>query len=677
MKRNLKAKDYLKSKKDKYSKIFLDKALEVHGDKYDYSKFIYSKSNENVEIICKKHGVFLQTPNDHKRGRSCPKCSTNAKINLKDFLKRAYKKHGDLYDYSKTICSGSREKVEIVCKKHGSFWQRPDSHYLSSGCPKCGKEGQVLTNKEFLKKCKATHGNRYDYSDVDYKSTHFKIKIKCKKHGIFEQAPKCHLQGRGCPECSLETTTRDFKEKNGLTKSPGFKRDRVNKREGRVKPKKEKPAYSFSKKSKTELFIEKAKRKHENRYDYSSVIYVKNNEKVIIKCELHGDFLQTPQNHLQGDSGSGCNSCAKKNRSLSQLASLASFLEKCKKQHGDYYDYSLVDYEGSRKDVKVVCPKHGIFIQWAASHSKGHGCRKCNNRESSQEELIKSYLKENNIIFEENTRRRLNGKELDFFIILKNQKLAIECNGLYWHSEEKVGKKYHLEKTKECEKRGIQLIHIFENEILEKPKIVKNRLKNILKLNKYKIFARKCKIREIPPNVKGKFLNKYHLQGNDKSLIKLGLFYKERLVSVMTFCKNRKALGKTPVDGEWELSRFCSIGNFSIIGGASKLLKHFERVLKPDVLTSYANKRWSFKGGLYEILGFKLLRESPPSYWYFKSLKIFHRFGFRKNVLKNKLDDFDENMTEWENMKANGWNRIWDCGNFVFEKRYGKRFIKI
>lgn len=196
------------------------------------------------------------------------------------------------------------------------------------------------------------------------------------------------------------------------------------------------------------------------------------------------------------------------------------------------------------------------------------------------------------------------------------------------------------------------------------------RLKSILNLNKYKVAARKCKVIEIDSKLKNKFLNKYHIQGEDKSLVKLGLFYKRYLVAVMTFCKNRKALGKVHVNGEWELSRFSTIANFSIVGGAGKLLKHFERNWQPVKITSYADRRWS-EGDLYKKLGFKKVRESKPNYWYFYSgsLNLKHRFNFRKSILSKKLDNYNNAKSAWRNMQENNWNRIWDCGNIVFEKK--------
>ena len=215
------------------------------------------------------------------------------------------------------------------------------------------------------------------------------------------------------------------------------------------------------------------------------------------------------------------------------------------------------------------------------------------------------------------------------------------------------------------------MIHIFEDELIFKEKIVKNRLKSNLGLIKNQIYARKCIIKEIDSQLTNKFLNKYHLQGEDKSAINLGLFYKTRLVAVMTFSKLRKALGQTHKERLWELSRYCTIATFNIVGGASKLLTHFERAYKPLKVITYADRRWS-QGNMYYKLGFALDHISSPNYWYipYGGRFRYYRFNFRKNILPTKLEKFDSELTEWQNMQNNGYDRIWDCGNLVFIKNY-------
>ena len=326
---------------------------------------------------------------------------------------------------------------------------------------------------------------------------------------------------------------------------------------------------------------------------------------------------------------------------------------------------------GYDKDYKWKCVKCGKVFQCNYADGRIPRCYTCYPKLHALEENKLFYFISSLGVTIDRNRRNLKGKELDVYI--PEKKIAIEYDGIYWHGETVSGKDstYHLNKTIECEKKGIKLIHIFEDEWLNKKEIVKSRLKHILNKIKYSIGARQCTINIISIDLKNKFLNKYHLQGEDKSAIHLGAFYKNRLVAVMTFSKLRKALGQNDIKNSWELSRFATIKNFTITGIANKILSHFEKTYKPTYIISYADRRWS-KGNLYYKLGFKMDHISNPSYWYLKAgiIKRIHRFNFRKNVLKDKLDVFDPTKTEWENMQNNKYDRIWDCGNYVFIKTY-------
>jgi hypothetical protein len=339
--------------------------------------------------------------------------------------------------------------------------------------------------------------------------------------------------------------------------------------------------------------------------------------------------------------------------------------------------FDTFEYEGvGHKKYKFKCTACNEITESTLDDGSIPRCYKCNplintkGQSISENELLE-YIKTlvNNVVVQDRTVI----KPLEVDIYLPDNKIAIEYDGLYWHSEIKGNKnhKYHLIKTNLCSDKHIHLIHVFEDEWNFKKSIVKNRLKNILGFTKYKIYARKCEIKEIDSKLKNKFLNKYHIQGEDRCVINLGLFYKNKLVSIMTFSKLRKALGQKHIEGYYELSRFCSINNFIIIGGASKLLSYFEKVYKPIMIKTYSDKRWNI-GNLYYKLGFKLLHESRPNYWYIdKSYqKRYHRYSFNKQILKKRFENFNPNISEWKNMKANGYDRIWDCGTLTFEKYY-------
>ena len=264
-----------------------------------------------------------------------------------------------------------------------------------------------------------------------------------------------------------------------------------------------------------------------------------------------------------------------------------------------------------------------------------------------------------------NNRSVLGGLEID--ILINEKEIGIEYNGLFYHSESRgKHKTYHLDKTKLAESKGVKLIHIFEDEWLYKQDIVKDRLRTILGVKIDKIFARKCIIREIDSVEKDLFLNNIHIQGTDKSSVRLGAFYNDELVGVMTFSKLRKVLGsKNESDSEYELLRFA---NKSVIGLVSKFLKHFITNYNPTKVISYADRRWSpiADNCVYKKVGFKYIGETKPNYWYSKNCKTReYRYNYRKDILVSK--GYDANKTEFEIMNELGYERIWDCGSFKFE----------
>ena len=182
---------------------FIKKSKNKHGAKYDYSKSIYINSKSKIIIICPIHGEFLQTASDHyNSGCGCPECDPTKSLGNEKFIEKAKLIHGELYDYKNINYIKNNIKVEIICMKHGSFLQEPGSHLNGKGCPECYTANKKLTSKDFIKRSKNIHGDLYDYSLVDYKNKRKKVKLICKEHGIFEQKAYVHLQGHGCPICN-------------------------------------------------------------------------------------------------------------------------------------------------------------------------------------------------------------------------------------------------------------------------------------------------------------------------------------------------------------------------------------------------------------------------------------------------------------------------------------------
>lgn len=311
----------------------------------------------------------------------------------------------------------------------------------------------------------------------------------------------------------------------------------------------------------------------------------------------------------------------------------------------------------------LICKKE--FEQNWFSIQQGFLCPNCYPRNSGYSagekevcEFIRSLGIENII---ENDRRILNGRELD--IVIPDKNIAIEYNGLYYHSDVFCkDPKYHLRKTLDCEKEGIRLIQIFEDEWLFKRDIVKSRLKQILNFstNLKKIDARNCVVKIISSKEKNNFLTEYHIQGSDFSSINLGCYYEDLLVSVMTFSKPNIAKGSRNQDGIFELNRFCNDYNYLVRGTFGKLLEYFKRNFEWKRIYSYADRRWS-DGGIYEKLGFTSDKKSRLNYWYVKEYKRIHRYSLRKRHDEPK--EISERLLRLEE----GYSIIWDCGNLKFE----------
>jgi len=318
------------------------------------------------------------------------------------------------------------------------------------------------------------------------------------------------------------------------------------------------------------------------------------------------------------------------------------------------------EYVNAFTQLKFKCTKgHINSIRWN-SWQQGQRCSSCSHITSRAEQEIFEFISSYFSDAVQKDRNIISPLELD--IIIPSNKIAIEYCGLYWHSENggHKGRKYHLNKLERCANVGYRLITIFEDEFMFNKELVFDRLKYILGISENdSIYARKCEIKEITPKQARDFCKQYHTQGYVGSKVRLGAFFGNELVAVMTFSKPSIAKGNYNTN-QYELSRFCTVGN--VVGIASKLLKYFENNYTPETIFSYADRRWS-DGGLYNKLGFEFSHYSTPNYWYIVDGKRVHRFAFRKSVIGG-----DKSLTEWEIMQSNGYDRIWDCGNYKFMK---------
>lgn len=255
----------------------------------------------------------------------------------------------------------------------------------------------------------------------------------------------------------------------------------------------------------------------------------------------------------------------------------------------------------------------------------------------------------------------LHGKELDIYV--PSAKLAFEYNGLYWHSE-RCGKhkQYHLTKTVEAAKAGVRLIHIFEDEWLHKREIVEDTIKSLLGLKKSTIYARNCVTMEISNTVANEFLNKYHILGSTNSSVHIGLMHNGTLVALGSF----KHISKS--NNSWYLERYAAVQGERVQGGCGKILAYFKAKYNPSLIRTFADLRWSI-GNMYTKLGFTEVKRTGPIYWYVKhgGSERIHRFNLRKHKKHMFTKVYDVSMTESQLAMHNGYDKVWDCGQIVYE----------
>jgi hypothetical protein len=396
---------------------FIEDAVKVHGERYDYSLVEYVNDREKVKIICKEHGMFYQLPYSHVGQKAgCLKCgfvktANKARDGQDEFIKKAKETHGDRYDYSLVEYKQNLTPVKIICTIHGEFEQTPKEHKKRSGCPTCGLElraaSKVLRSANlFIEKARSVHGGKYDYKLVEYKKAIRKVKIICKVHGIFKQSPNSHLGGQTCPTCARQSgiskrslTLSDFLEKaktihsdlydyslvdnykNNRTildiicKEHGvFKQMAVNHLQGKGCQKCGQAVVEESKRLSQSDFLERSTSVHASRYDYSLVVYKNSSTKVKIICKTHGLFKQIPNAHM---AGAGCKKCAIDEAAKKRRKNNAFFIKKATLVHGNSYDYSLVECDGTKSNVTIICKTHGLFTQSASGHLQGKGCQYC------------------------------------------------------------------------------------------------------------------------------------------------------------------------------------------------------------------------------------------------------------------------------------------------------------
>ena len=530
------------------------------------------------------------------------------KLSQQEFIAKCVAVHGDKYDYSETEYLGNDKPITYRCRVHKSVVQRANDHLSKKAGCPACKGVKRMTKDDFVTRANAVHGGKYTYKKAIYKNSMTKCEIDCAEHGSFWQSPHDHLEGHGCAKCA------------GLHPLG------------------------------TEEFIRRAIAVHGDKYGYANAEYTNALGLVKIWCNKHEyEFEQKAINHL---SGRGCPICGGvKHRTTKD------FIASARAAHGDRYSYNKSVFVNKTTNITITCKKHKDFDQLPHNHLRGAGCPSCASVDKSrQERMLCDALSEFSPVSD---RKVLGGKELDLYFPEHN--LAVEVNGIRWHNDDEVSDLYHAGKTSGCSEKGITLLHFTDTQINRNSPIVLSMIRHHLGVSK-KIHARKCELRQVPHAEQMDFFNANHISGGVTARHCYGLYLNSILVSAMSFSASRYAK-----EYQWEIIRFATILGNTVVGGASKLLKRFVSEHNPDSVMSFADAMYG-DGGVYEAIGMKYVRDTAVGYSYYHSDgRVVKRVAAQKHKLQKLLGDkFDASKTEQENMKASSFFRLYDCGHKVF-----------
>lgn len=531
---------------------------------------------------------LLSTGSNFKIDISCDYCGIDLVIKYKVYNK--YTNIINKYSCSKKECSN--QKIKDVCQAKYGVDNPFQSEFVKEKSKqtfleKYGVEHQMQI-EQTKEKIRKTNLERYGVENV---TQSFEFKEKSKKTCLEKYGFEYSLQSEEVREKGKKTNL----EKYGFEHSQ--KSSEVRKKT--IKTCLDK--WGFKTNLQSEESKEKIKQTNLERYGVESVMQSEEVRKLHCKMANNPNYISYVRDKIS--------------------------LFKCNKGHE--FEISSDNYISSTKNNLTLCTI----------------CNPIGDSSSLKENELFGYIKS---IYSTEVKKYKDKLEIDIYLPELN--LGFEFNGLYWHSEGKKDRDYHLNKTKYFEEKGIRIIHIWEDDWIYKNDIVKSQVRNLLGLSN-KIYARKCQVREVDTKDDRIFLDNNHIQGFVNSNIKIGLYYNNELVSLMTFDKfeGRKKLTET----EYNLNRFCNKIGYSIIGGASKLLKYFIDTYQPTRIISYADRDWSI-GNLYEKLGFEMLYKSKPDYKYVVTDKRIHKSNYKKS--KTGISEAKLNLL-----------KIYDCGKMKFE----------
>ena len=370
-------------------KEFIDRATRLHPE-LDFSQSIYINSAQKVSVVCKKHGIFSIKPGKLFFNQGCSKCSR--RLSKDDILKKISPFNINNYDLSIVDNLDYFASFTLKCLKHGDFCLVP-ANIISNGlmnCPKCSREKLSLTRNTFIERSKELHGDKFDYSLVDYTNLETKVIIKCDKGHIFTQRPEGHLKSKSCPKCGGhgQYSQDDFLFKARQVHGDKYDLSKVEYINHKIPVTIICPIHKnffispfvflrgsgckqcsiYSQTKSQEQFVAEAHRIHNNLYDLSKVVYKNSHTNVIVTCTKHGDFCIKPNKLLIGQ---GCSQC-------SERYTTKEYIKAVEDKHGKMFDYSLVEYQGSKNFITIICFNGHLFKRKAGLHLLNcSGCKEC------------------------------------------------------------------------------------------------------------------------------------------------------------------------------------------------------------------------------------------------------------------------------------------------------------
>ena len=598
---------------------FIERSNDIHGFKYDYSGINYVNIRTTIEITCKiHHSTFMQLPKSHLMGKSsCKQCTIEKK------QQTCLENHGVANpSQSEKI---KNKKTKTCLKNHGvEYGMQSNKIKEQTAATNLKRYGGVAPahSDDVKQKIKQTNLNR---RGVECPFQSEEVKEKIKKTCLDKFGVEYALQSEEVKEKSKQTCLKNYGVEYNM-QSP------INQ---------EKSKQTCLETYGVEYSLQSEEIKNKSKMTYIELYGVDNPMKSpIIREKSRRTSIERFGVEYQA-----------------QRQIPIDVMDKLNNR-----EWLVEQHHVKKITLEQISKNLDVGISTVPAYFRKHDIEIKYFFQSTGEREILEFIKQHytgEIV--SNSRKLIHPYEIDIYLPELN--LAVEYNGTYWHCElNGKDRQYHLNKTKLCNEKGVQLIHIWEHDWESKSKIIKSIVLSKLNMLPVKLNARDCEVVLLNAKKIRPFIHDNHIQGAANTSINLALLYNNEIVSAMTFSKSRYTNNV-----QYELVRFVSRINTNVRGAASKLFSYFLKTYNPSSILSYSDIGRN-KGNVYNILGFEYSHTSTPNFKYLNlnTMELSSRLKFQKHKLQKELKLYDESLSAWQNMQNNGYDRIWDCGNDVY-----------